>query len=340
MRSPTPLFPVIVAKLLGGSGGGSVTPASIVSATGQMTSQQAADTLDNIGGEPKKLVVNVSYSGNAWSADKTLAELNAARTAGKTIEFYDGDNIYPVVSSQNGAYIATKVFLSDDGQPTRVMSILYNLFGVYVVGDGPLAEAPIQITCTMTSSEGGTWTGATFAELQAAATSGRTAYISVAGVGSTGVLLQYDAVGQTAWTSPVYFNGKLITIAFYSDGTFRMFPAVDLDYYDMAIGQLQGDVANCVKEPTIVTDRSSTSITLASAADNTIYEYGELTALTVTAIANPGDFIIRFTSGATATTTNFPASMVFPEAFSAEANMRYEINVSNGYALAVGWPTT
>ena len=89
--------------------------------------------------------------------------------------------------------------------------------------------------------------------------------------------------------------------------------------------------------PTTVTDLSSTSITLASAADNTIYEYGELTALTITAITNPGSFIVRFTSGSTPTTTNFPASMVFPEAFSAEASTRYEINVSNGYALAVGW---
>lgn len=91
---------------------------------------------------------------------------------------------------------------------------------------------------------------------------------------------------------------------------------------------------------TKVTDLESTSITLALAADNTIYEYGELSALTVTSIENPADFIIRFTSGATATTTNFPASMVFPEVFAAEANTRYEINCSNGYALVTGWPTT
>jgi hypothetical protein len=95
-----------------------------------------------------------------------------------------------------------------------------------------------------------------------------------------------------------------------------------------------------VEVPAVEEDLESASITLASAADNTIYEYGELTALTVTAITNPGDFIIRFTSGATATTTNFPATMKFPEAFAPEANMRYEINCSNGYALAVGWPTT
>lgn len=92
--------------------------------------------------------------------------------------------------------------------------------------------------------------------------------------------------------------------------------------------------------PETVTDLSSTSITLANAANNTIYQYGELSALTVTAITDTGDFIIRFTSGATPTTTSFPVSMKFPEAFAPEANTRYEINCSNGYALAVGWPTT
>lgn len=92
--------------------------------------------------------------------------------------------------------------------------------------------------------------------------------------------------------------------------------------------------------PTKVTDLSSTSITIASAADNTIYTYGELTALTVTAIEIPGDFIIRFVSGSTATTTSFPASIVFPEAFSAEASTRYEINVSDGYALVASWPVS
>lgn len=93
------------------------------------------------------------------------------------------------------------------------------------------------------------------------------------------------------------------------------------------------------EKPTTSTQAGS-SVTIASAVDNTIYECGELSSLTITAIANPGSFIVRFTSGGTATTTNFPATMKFPEAFSAEANMRYEINVSNGYALAVGWPTT
>lgn len=90
----------------------------------------------------------------------------------------------------------------------------------------------------------------------------------------------------------------------------------------------------------IIKDTTSTNITIARANANTVYEYGELSNLAVTMFTSTGDFIIRFTSGSTATTTNFPASMKFPEAFSAEANTRYEINVSNGYALVASWPTS
>lgn len=89
--------------------------------------------------------------------------------------------------------------------------------------------------------------------------------------------------------------------------------------------------------PTTVTDLSSTSITLASAADNTEYNYGTLSTLTITAITNPGEFSITFTSGATATVLTVPAGMTMPDSFSVEANTRYEINCKNGYAVVAGW---
>ena len=56
MAKATPLTAILYRKIFGGSGG-SVTPESIVTATSQMTPQQAADTLDNIGGEPKPAVL-------------------------------------------------------------------------------------------------------------------------------------------------------------------------------------------------------------------------------------------------------------------------------------------
>ena len=97
-----------------------------------------------------------------------------------------------------------------------------------------------------------------------------------------------------------------------------------------------------VEAPAVVEDLDSASITLASAADNTIYSYGELTALTVTAITNPGSFIISWRSGSTPTTHNFPSAMRFPTPTNAmdacEANTDYEVNCRNGKCLVTAWP--
>jgi hypothetical protein len=97
------------------------------------------------------------------------------------------------------------------------------------------------------------------------------------------------------------------------------------------------DLSGYEPKASVVTDLSSTSITLASAADNTIYEYGELSALTIAAIANPGEFSITFTSGSTATVLTVPNTMIMPDGFAVEANTRYEINCKDGYALVAGW---
>ena len=51
MEHNTPLSPILYAKVLGsGGGGGSVTPESVLAATGQMTNEQAGQTLDNLRG--------------------------------------------------------------------------------------------------------------------------------------------------------------------------------------------------------------------------------------------------------------------------------------------------
>ena len=91
-------------------------------------------------------------------------------------------------------------------------------------------------------------------------------------------------------------------------------------------------------KPTTTTISGSTP-TIA-AADNTIYNCGELTSLTSSNPPATGSYVIKFTSGSTATTTTIPASIIFPEAFAAEANTRYEINVEDGFAVAVGWPVS
>ena len=133
--------------------------------------------------------------------------------------------------------------------------------------------------------------------------------------GTPDTLTVTQETGRLAPASSISDNGKILTVS-------------------------SGRPAWVSPGPSVVSDQVSTSITLAAAAADTIYEYGELSALTITALPASGDFIVRFTSGSTATTTDFPVAMKFPTAFAAEANTRYEINCSNGYALVVGWPTT
>lgn len=107
-----------------------------------------------------------------------------------------------------------------------------------------------------------------------------------------------------------------------------------------ATGQMTDQQAGQTREnlgaapaSTVVTDLSSTSITL-SAQNNTEYHYGELSALTISSFPASGKFWIWFTSGATPTTTTGIRG------FAAEANKVYRITVENGYATFDSWPTT
>ena len=71
---------------------------------------------------------------------------------------------------------------------------------------------------------------------------------------------------------------------------------------------------------------------------NCIYQCGELQTLIVTDPPHVGAWAIRFRSGATATSTTVPASLLGLERFAARANTLYEINVLDRRALYHGWP--
>lgn len=87
--------------------------------------------------------------------------------------------------------------------------------------------------------------------------------------------------------------------------------------------------------PNVVTVSGTTASI--EAAANTIYECGELSALTIISVPDTGEFTIKFTSGATPTTFTEPAGLVMPDNFAVEANKKYEINVSDGYAVDAKW---
>ena len=71
---------------------------------------------------------------------------------------------------------------------------------------------------------------------------------------------------------------------------------------------------------------------------NTIYQCGELSSLTITNPPATGAWSVVFTSGATATTTTIPASILGLEDFAPAANTLYEINVLDNRAVWRGWP--
>lgn len=109
-----------------------------------------------------------------------------------------------------------------------------------------------------------------------------------------------------------------------------------LDKADTAVQQ--GDLTNYQLKPT-TQNVAGTSATI-TPVDNTIYECGELADLTITNPSVTGMYVIIFTSGATPTTTTIPTTIHGFDDFAAEANMRYEINVMNNYALIAGWEVT
>lgn len=236
-----PLDPILWGKIIGGSGGsGSVTPASIVTATGQMTPEQAAQTRGNIGAEPEKFVVTVTDDGQGgYTADKSVAEILTAYRAGKTAIAQNTGSTGLVTAYLHFAYdgvvlFATMLVVNDpeteEYEHTQIVGYIENDTDVWEVISGIFVPKP-----------------------------------------------------------------KLFIIA--------------------------DSIANITPEP------------------NTIYSCNALSSLTI--IDNGvHNFVIKFKSGATPTTTTIPASIKFQTPFVAEANTRYEINVDGGYAVVGSWAVT
>ena len=91
-----------------------------------------------------------------------------------------------------------------------------------------------------------------------------------------------------------------------------------------------GQVVDLANTPDEVTSEDA-SITLADVAGNTIYRYGELTALTLTTItASQQASFIYFTSGTTATTLNIPNNTPHIGDLTINASTSYIIGVFDG----------
>lgn len=116
--------------------------------------------------------------------------------------------------------------------------------------------------------------------------------------------------------------------------------AVVLDYEDVGAAsaaeqaQLITRVSNV--EGTRV-PKGVTTDTLTPAINRKYVYRNALTSLTITDPPATGAYSIVFTSGATATTTTIPATILGLESFAPEANTMYEINVLDNRAVVGKW---
>jgi hypothetical protein len=103
------------------------------------------------------------------------------------------------------------------------------------------------------------------------------------------------------------------------------------------------DVGAAPAETVVTVSGTTPTIT---PADNTVYNCGELTSLTITDPPATGSYVIKFISGATPTATVIPPKPAMrwqtddnepPQGFPA-ANTRYEINVDDTYVVLGEWP--
>lgn len=123
-----------------------------------------------------------------------------------------------------------------------------------------------------------------------------------------------------------------------TDGSGKLVPAPNgiLDAGKALVVNNLGNPAWSNIGPNVVLDTSSTTPTIASAADNTIYKFTQdLTSLSVT--AGSGSYMICFHSGSTATTTSFPVSILGLDDFVPETDTYYEVNIMDGRAVWMGW---
>lgn len=169
MTRMTPLTAILLSKLFGG-GGGSVTPDSIVTATSQMTSQQAADTLDNLGGASKsdtfpseaKQAILDCFANVAWSdgqgqsrynallealyPSENLVSISAAYTQSGTV--YTNDELDSLKSDLvvTATYIGNATRILQDSEYTLSGSLNVGTSTITVTYEGKTTTFTVEVT--------------------------------------------------------------------------------------------------------------------------------------------------------------------------------------------------
>lgn len=220
------------------------------------------------------------------------------------------------------AVLAAQIAKNGSGGGGGAVSSVNGKTGAVVLVADDLGAEPEKFIVRVTESSGTYSADKTFAEISAAYESGKSIEVIYGGT------IYY----LVSLMTPLLGDGYIAFSFTHVEGnSIRIFRVEQDDSWE----EYGNSLVTASRQ--ILVGSASATITPIS---NTIYSCGELTSLTITDPPATGAYVIKFTSGSTATTTTIPASIIFPEAFAAEANTRYEINVEDGYAVAVGWPVS
>ena len=157
MRNGTPLYPILLSKVFG-SGGGSVTPEDIVTATGEMTDQQKSDTRANIGAtdaltsipdDVKQALLNC-FSHVAWIDEHGQDYYDELSTA-----LYCGPLQSISAVFTQGANVIYDTDTLDDLKQYLVVTAHYSVAGDVIVTGYDLSGTLTEGTSTITVSFGG-----------------------------------------------------------------------------------------------------------------------------------------------------------------------------------------
>ena len=223
--------------------------------------------------------------------------------------------------------IAAKLSGSGGGGGGGSVTSVNGKTGVVVLDAGDVGAAPLQLAATPTAGPSGaklmsgTWSGATWEEVVAAIQNSQLIQVDVANVGKITLLYNMGSATNASSNAFVYsVGGTLYNV-----------------YVELLIGggnnRFYLSIINAKTEAVRI---DSTTPTISPVA-NTTYKCGELTSLTIIDPPATGAYSVVFTSGATATVTTFPASILGLEDFAAEANTIYEINVLDNRAVVGSW---
>lgn len=213
--------------------------------------------------------------------------------------------------------------------------------------DATKADKPYTVAFAQAVDE--SWSMTTsYADWTVAKNAGRELWLSLTFANASTVLIK-SYLGQMNFAGVTYaafgttlpavtlgnlstMRGNLIVFGFVDDA--QMYNATIFNTVVMA---RESDLAAKQDAATEVTIASSGAVSQAC-EDNTVYTFtGALTSLTLTEASGAREYLVIFTTGATAPTVTFPSGVVFPDTLTIEADKRYEVSVRDGYAVAQSW---